>query len=161
MPRFYADILLNVGEKISLPPEVVRHIGVLRLKLQQEISLFNNDGHDYHAKIVELGRREVLVMIIDKVKNQTETDFIITLIVSLIANDKFELVIQKAIELGVQKIIPVITEKTQRIKTEREASKLEHWRKIIVAASEQCGRARLATISEIKEFATAINDNVY
>ncbi len=159
MPRFYVDTLLNVGDKVSLPSDVVRHIIVLRLKLEQEIILFNNDGHDYHAKIVELGRREALVVVTNKVKNQTEANFIITLMISLISNDKLELVIQKAVELGVQRIIPVITEKTQRIKAEREASKLEHWRKIIIAASEQCGRAKLATVSEIKEFATVIDED--
>jgi 16S rRNA (uracil1498-N3)-methyltransferase len=159
MPRFYVDTLLNVGDEVSLPPDVVRHITVLRLKLQQEVTLFNNDGHDYHAKIVELGRREASVVINNKVKNQTEANLIITLMISLISNDKLELVIQKAVELGVQRIIPVITEKTQRIKAEREASKLEHWRKIIIAASEQCGRAKLATVSEIKEFATVIDED--
>lgn len=159
MPRFYVDTLLNVGDEVSLPSDVVRHIIVLRLKLAQEIILFNNDGHDYHAKIVELGRREALVVVTNKVKNQTEANFIITLMISLISNDKLELVIQKAVELGVQRIIPVITEKTQRIKAEREASKLEHWRKIIIAASEQCGRAKLATVSEIKEFATVIDED--
>ena len=159
MPRFYVDTLLNVGDEVSLPSDVVRHIIVLRLKLEQEIILFNNDGHDYHAKIVELGRREALVVVTNKVKNQTEANLIITLMISLISNDKLELVIQKAVELGVQKIIPVITEKTQRIKAEREASKLEHWRKIIIAASEQCGRAKLATVSEIKEFATVIDED--
>ena len=159
MPRFYVDVLLNIGEEIWLPSEVVRHISVLRLKPHQEIIMFNNDGYDYHAKIVELGRREILVTVIDKIKNQTEPDFIITLMISLIANDKFELIIQKAIELGVKEIIPVISEKTQRIKAEREAGKFEHWRKIIIAASEQCGRARLTAISEIKEFDSAIAQN--
>lgn len=159
MPRFYVDFLLSVGEELSLPLEVVRHISVLRLKLHQEINLFNNDGFDYVAVITSLERREISVKIISRIENFTEAELSITLLISLIANDKFELVIQKATELGVQKIIPIITERTQRIKFDRKAGKLEHWRKIIIAASEQCGKARLTMISEIKEFATVISEN--
>jgi 16S rRNA (uracil1498-N3)-methyltransferase len=119
MPRFFTNVCLQVGEQLSLPIEVVRHMMVLRLRVGEEVRLFNNDGCDYLARILDLHKREARVEITGKIDVQSESNFVITLMISLIANDKFELVIQKAVELGVQKIIPIITEKTQRVKIDR------------------------------------------
>lgn len=159
MPRFFTNVCLQAGEQLSLPIEVVRHMVVLRLRVGEEVRLFNNDGCDYLARILDLHKREARVEITGKIDVQSESNFVITLMISLIANDKFELVIQKAVELGVQKIIPIITEKTQRVKIDRYAGKLEHWQKIIISASEQCGRAKLASISEIKSMDEALSEN--
>lgn len=159
MPRFYihqADF--SLGTNYTMPEDVVRHINVLRLRVDERICLFNGDGYNYFGYITALTKRSVDVQIENRQVADNESKVAITLLVSLIAGDKFELVIQKAVELGVTRIVPVISARTQRIKVERELHKLEHWRKIIVSASEQCGRAQLAVISQAVPFSVAIEE---
>jgi len=160
MPRFYVNLPLVSNEKYSLPDDVVRHINVLRLKISEEICLFNNSGYDYICVIISLDKRKVEVEVRDKIAVANEAQIKITLLVSLIANDKFDLIIQKAVELGVTTIIPVIAARTQRMKSEREAHKMEHWHRIIISASEQCNRAKLAEIKSPALFSAAIAESV-
>ncbi len=148
MPRFYVDYQLVNNKEYLLPETVVRHINVLRLRLTSEIVLFNGDGNNYFAQITELGKREARARVgkIEPANNTSKVS--ITLAMSIIANDKFDMVLQKAVELGINKIIPVFSHNTQRIKLERLANRMEHWHKIIISASEQCGRADLAKLVE-------------
>ena len=151
------DGLLNLGLDIELPLEVVRHINVLRLRVSDEIALFNGDGHNYRAKFIHLEKRSALVSVIDKQLVDNESHLKITLLMSLIANDKFDLVVQKAVELGVTNLIPIFTQNTQRnFSAEKVVTKLEHWQKIIVSATEQSHRARVMEIQNPLEFTQAL-----
>ena len=156
MSRFYVNLPLEQACEISLPEDVVRHISVLRLRLTDKISLFNGDGYDYVAEFSEFERRKISVKIIAINLVQNESKLKLTLLMSIIASDKFDWVVQKAVELGVTCFIPVYAQNTQRFKADKLASRMEHWRKIILAASEQSGRARLLELLEPLELASAV-----
>ncbi len=156
MPRFYVNLPLEQASKISLPEDVVRHISVLRLRLTDKISLFNGDGYDYVAEFIEFERRKISVKIIAANLVQNESKLNLTLLMSIIASDKFDWVVQKAVELGVTRLIPIYAQNTQRFKADKLASRMEHWRKIILASSEQSGRARLLELLEPLELVSAL-----
>lgn len=159
MPRFYVDIELIVGEAYNLPDDVVRHINVLRLRASENIELFNGDGHSYTAKFITLEKRLVTVEILNKQLLETESPVKIILLMALIANDKFDLVVQKAVELGVSEIVPIITQNTQRnFSNDKISKKLEHWQKVIISASEQSFRNVLMKINEPVDFKDAIKN---
>lgn len=157
MARFYVDCRFDIGNNYSLPDEVVRHIQVLRLRESEEVVLFNGDGYDYPARIEQLDRREISVKILAANQIENESPLAINLLMSVIANDKMDLVIQKAVELGVAAITPVFSERCQRFKKERIANRMEHWQKIIISACEQSGRAVIPRLNELQEFSSAIS----
>lgn len=156
MARFFVAQPLVVNAIYGLPPEVVRHVQVLRYRQGQELSLFNGDGYDYLARIEKLERREISVTILSATRVVNESPLAINLLVAVIANDKMDLLIQKAVELGVAKISPLFSERCQRLKSERMTNRVEHWQKIIIAACEQSGRAVVPQLVEPQEFNSAI-----
>ncbi len=158
MHRFYVAVDFEIGNNYQLPDEVVRHINVLRVRTTETIELFNGDGFNYCAEFIQLEKRSVEVYIKNKSLANNESSLKIILLMSVIANDKFDLVVQKAVELGVYKIVPIITQHTQRNFTKDKLSaKMNHWQKIIVSASEQCYRAKLMQIVDPIEINDAIN----
>ncbi len=144
MPRFYVNFPLEESIKIELPLNIVRHLQVLRLKLNEEITLFNGGEYEYSAIILSLERKKVTVQILKSYKVHNNSQLKLTLAMAIIANDKMDLIIQKATELGVNEIIPIISERSQKINSKR----LEHWQKIIISSCEQCGRNSLTTIQQ-------------
>lgn len=160
MSRFYVNLALVTNSEIDLPEEVVRHIVVLRLRITDSITLFNGDGYDYVAEFITLERRKIRLKIIAAKLVQNESKLDLTLLMSIIAGDKFDLVVQKAVELGVKRLIPIYAQNTQRFKVDKLASRMEHWRKIILAASEQSGRASLMELLDPVEFAQAIKNDL-
>lgn len=158
MARFYVDLELAVGNQYDLPIEVVRHINVVRIRSTDEIVLFNNQGNDYLAKFIELDKRKATVEILSTDIVNNELPIRVTLLMSVIASDKFDLVVQKSVELGVTEIIPIYSQNTQRLKADKLRSRLLHWQNIIISASEQSGRAKLMSISHPLEFADALEN---
>ncbi len=139
MSRFYVNLPLALDEVLELPLEVVRHILVLRHKINDNIVLFNGNGTSYNAKIIEINRKIVAVQITKQIKSNQPKLLNIHLLLCIIANDKMDLAIQKAIELGISKITPIISERSQKLHTDKIAKRMEHWQKIIISSCEQCG----------------------
>ncbi len=146
MARFYIDQELQLQTEIALPIEMIRHIHVLRLRLGDEIQLFNGDGVEYVATIIELEKRKATVSLISSCAPQIESPLHLTLAMCLIANDKMDLTIQKATELGVNLIIPIISERSQRLDKDRIETRIQHWQKIIINSCEQSGRNILPVV---------------
>ncbi|MDD3265557.1 MAG: 16S rRNA (uracil(1498)-N(3))-methyltransferase [Burkholderiales bacterium] len=161
MARFFVELDLEVNQELELPIEVVRHINVLRIRLTDTITLFNNDGCDYTAQLLVLEKRQIICKIINKIPIDIQGSQVkIHLLMAMIANDKFDLVLQKSVELGVDEFTPLITQNTQRINKEKFSSKQEHWHRIIISASEQCGRAKLMKLNTPQEFKHIIKENI-
>ena len=139
MSRFYVNLPLIPDEVLELPMDVVRHILVLRHKINDNIVLFNGDGTSYNAKIVGISRKTVEVKITEQIKNNHSEKLNIHLLLCIIANDKMDLAIQKAVELGITEITPIISERSQKLHTDKIAKRMEHWQKIIISSCEQCG----------------------
>ena len=139
MSRFYVNLPLFPDEVLELPMDVIRHILVVRHRINDNIVLFNGDGASYTAKIVKISRKIVEVKITEQIKNNHSEKLNIHLLLCIIANDKMDLAIQKSVELGVTEITPIISERSQKLHTDKIAKRMEHWQKIIISSCEQCG----------------------
>ena len=146
--RFYIKNDLTVGQEITLDnPEVVHQLKkVFRLEAGDKVVVFNGDGFDYVAELTLLTKEEGVIKVTEQKEGISEAKYKITLALSLIKKDNFELVVQKATELGVATIIPIVSERS-----EKKNLNMDRLTKIAVEAAEQSGRGKLPTISEIVE----------
>ena len=146
-PRFYLDRPLQTGETLSLPAGAARHVQVLRLQPGAAITLFNGDGAEWLADITQMGRSDVSVRIGARTEVDRELALPITLALGMPANERMDGVIEKATELGVAAIQPLMCERSVlRLRSERAQKKLAHWQGVASAACEQSGRTRVPRI---------------
>ncbi|AGF48148.1 ribosomal RNA small subunit methyltransferase E [Candidatus Kinetoplastibacterium oncopeltii TCC290E] len=148
LSRFFCDISLNIGGIIQLPCDVARHIKVLRLKHDEDILLFNGLGGEYLSKLI-IKNKNFFADIRKYIENDVELSGNITLVQAITSKNKMDVIIEKAIELGVKRIIPIQTQRgNNHITNDNVEKSLSHWRRVIISASEQCGRSLLAKIDE-------------
>ncbi|HAI93239.1 MAG TPA: 16S rRNA (uracil(1498)-N(3))-methyltransferase [Xanthomonadaceae bacterium] len=149
LTRSHVDLPLTSGARITLPEDSAAHlVRVLRLREGDACVLFNGDGHDYPARLVQAGKREAVVELGDAAPADNESPLRITLLQGIARGEKMDLILQKATELGVAAIMPVNGERTEvKLDAERAGKRLAHWREVTVSACEQCGRARLPGIA--------------
>jgi 16S rRNA (uracil1498-N3)-methyltransferase len=159
MRRFYHSSSLKLNTKTSLDDFAARHLAqVLRAKVGDRIILFNGDGFDYEAEIKHVDRRDVSVEILNQSANPNESKIRIHLFQALSSNEKMDLVVQKAVELGVQAITPIIASRSQmRLKDEKRDKKLQHWQQIAISACEQSGRAVIPEIYPVSLLTESMN----
>lgn len=150
IPRLHVDAELQPHSKLSLPDAAAHHAArVLRLREGDRVVLFDGRGGEYEARLAMPGRGQVLAETGARSDPARESPLEITLLQAVSSSDKMDFTIQKAVELGVAAIQPVFSEKSVvRLSGEREAKKLLHWRRIAIAACEQCGRNRIPEIRE-------------
>jgi 16S rRNA (uracil1498-N3)-methyltransferase len=130
---------------------------VLRLRENETVQIFDGAGREFLCQIENIGKKETSLKIINETESPApESGLDLTLAVALLKGEKFDLVVQKAVELGVTKIVPLNT-KRAGAKSEDGKKKLERWRKIIIDASKQSGRATLMQIKAPINFAEFIN----
>ncbi len=158
--RHFVDAALAEGTVVALPEDAVAHlVRVLRLGLGDPVTLFNGDGFDYPAKICSLSRKAAEVQVLGQRGVDNESRLHLTLAQGIARGEKMDLIVQKATELGVIRIAPVITERTEvRLDSERAAKRLLHWRGVVVAACEQSGRARVPEVMEPQTLANFVGD---
>lgn len=153
MPRLYCNAPLSVNTQLDLPPPAARHTVVLRLRPGDDITLFNGEGGEYIAEIVDIHKHGTTVKVLSYQARENELPYRITLAQSMPEASKMDLVIEKAIELGVARICPVESERSVvRLSEERAEKRAIRWKSIIIAASEQSGRNRFAELAEITPF---------
>jgi 16S rRNA (uracil1498-N3)-methyltransferase len=143
--RHFLDRPLAEGATVELPEAAVAHlVRVLRLGPGDRVRLFNGDGHDYEAEILSAGKRSGEARILAREAVASESPLAITLAQGIARGEKMDLILQKATELGVGRIAPVLTERTEvRLDADRANKRAAHWRGVLAAACEQSGRARL------------------
>jgi 16S rRNA (uracil1498-N3)-methyltransferase len=148
--RSYIPEKILVGQEIHLSELAANHlIRVLRLGIDDICVLFNGDGFDYQAKIISVAKRGAIVNIINSHIVTNESPIAITLVQGIARGEKMDWILQKATELGVQRIVPVITDRTEvKLNAERSDKKMNHWLGVVASACEQSGRARLPEIIE-------------
>jgi len=150
--RFYAppEAFGNDGTLVALSPDETKHLrNVLRLKVGDEAYVFDGAGHEYRGEIAAISRDRTDIRIVQEVATLTaESELRLTMAVALLKGEKFDLVVQKLTELGVTSVIPILTARADvRLRSEDDADhKLVRWRRIVMEATKQCGRARLLTI---------------
>jgi 16S rRNA (uracil1498-N3)-methyltransferase len=152
MPRFHCPTPLQTGEVLSLPAGAARHVQVLRMQPGGCLILFNgtDSGGEFEATIEHMGRNEVRVLVGAHSAVERESATQVHLIVGVPANDRMDWLVEKATELGVASIQPVMTERSVlRLSGERADKKRAHWQAVAVAACEQCGRNQVPVVHEV------------
>lgn len=147
-PRIYTPQELAEGAELALDEAAARHVaGALRLKPGAGLRLFNGGGGEYAARIGAVDRRQVRVTVGNFLDFECESPLPITLGLAISRGERMDYAIQKATELGVTAIQPLITERTEvRLKGEREQKKRRHWQQVATSACEQCGRNRIPQV---------------
>ncbi len=151
MPRFFCPIPLTCGSCLNLPDGAARHVQVLRLQPGEGVTLFNGEGGEFHATVMRMGRSEVQVEVGAHASVEREAARAVHLVLGTPANERMDWLVEKATELGVVSITPLVTERSVlRLSGERAQKKQAHWQAIAVAASEQCGRNRVPAIASLQ-----------
>ncbi|MEM9172145.1 MAG: 16S rRNA (uracil(1498)-N(3))-methyltransferase [Pseudomonadota bacterium] len=148
--RLYTDQPLSSDSSVVLDAAAAHYLGrVLRARPGQRIWLFNGDGREYHAEVVDISRRDVSVQIDQATEGMAEPARPVVLAQAMSRNEKMDLVIQKACELGVSQLWPIDTQRSvSRLEDRRATKRLVHWRSVVIAASQQCGRNTLMGVAE-------------
>lgn len=154
IPRFYQDQPLSVGASIELDEIAVRHaVQVLRLKTDDPIILFNGDGHDYHTRLTTVAKKQATALIESAHLVENESPLYTHLALGIAKGERMDYALQKAVELGVQRFTPLLTERcVVQLDTKREAKRRLHWLGVIHGACEQSGRARVPQLDEVMRY---------
>ena len=159
MRRFYTPKENFQADKAILNLDETRHLrDVLRLREGAEICVFDGEGREFLGTVEKISKSETLLKIIREITpSALESSLDLTLAIALLKGEKFDLVVQKSVELGVNRIIPLNTKRADVKLTDGE-KKLERWRKIALEAAKQSGRAKMLKIEkpiDFKEFVEA------
>jgi 16S rRNA (uracil1498-N3)-methyltransferase len=148
--RFYAPPSLFTLESVLLDEDESHHLArVLRLGEGARAFVFDGEGEEWECEVARADSRESLLNLIGKLEDRVESPLRLTLAQALVKGDKFDLVVRKATELGVSRIVPLITEHCEvRRAEERAEQRLQRWRRISLEALKQCGRRKLVEIAE-------------
>ena len=149
--RLYTTATLSTGKTIELDEDNGHYLRtVLRLKKDTDIILFNGNGGEYLGSISEVSRKAVLIDIKQWIERSVESPLIITLGLGISRGDRMDFTVQKAVELGVNHITPLLTEHcVVQLKGEKRPQRLLHWQKIAQHAAEQSGRTLVPPLMDI------------
>lgn len=159
IPRIHTDQALSAGRELVLTGNAAHHAGrVLRMEAGQWLTLFNGDGLDYQAEILEAGRKSLQVYITESSDPGTESPLTITLGQVMSRGDRMDYAIQKATELGVTHIQPLTSDRCEvRLSGDRERKRVANWQQVAISAAEQCGRARIPDVAPPIKLAEWLN----
>ena|SRR5215471_5440895 len=149
--RFYAPPESFTADRrsVRLNADETQHLRkVLRLRTGDEVFVFDGAGGEFRGEIQSVAREATRVRITDEVTLESESRLNLTMAVALLKGEKFDLIVQKLVELGVNRLVPVITARADvRLRGESDAARrVDRWRRIVMEATKQCGRTRLLTI---------------
>lgn len=146
--RFFHPAKLSVGATAQLSDNAAAHATrVLRLRVDDDLTLFDGSGVDFLCTINDLQKNAVFVTVKSSTPIQNESPLNITLLLGISAGDRMDIAIQKAVELGVNKIIPIKTERSVvKLDDAKAKKRVEHWQNVVIAACEQSGRAVLPLV---------------
>jgi len=145
IPRVHVDQPLGPGHEVLLPEQSGEHLArVLRLERGHPLILFNGDGCEYKATLASLAKRAVTAEVTAVQAVERESPLHLTLAQGIARGEKMDWILQKATELGVARIVPIVTERTEvKLDEERAERRVLHWTQVIAGACEQSGRTRL------------------
>jgi 16S rRNA (uracil1498-N3)-methyltransferase len=156
IPRIYVPQPLHPGRVVELPVQAGEHIArVLRLDRGHPLRLFNGDGGEYAGEIASLAKRAVTAHVLEPTPSaERESPLRITLGQGIARGEKMDWILQKATELGVARVVPLVTDRTEvKLDAERAERRLAHWEAVLASACEQCGRNRLPELAELMKLA--------
>jgi len=153
MPRFYCPQPLAAGAIVDLPEAVAHHLFVVRMQPGDALTLFDGRGGQYRASLLDSGKKRASARVEEHQAIDLELPYALTLAQGLPEGSKMDWIIEKAVELGAAGIVPLAAQRSVvRLSAERAEKRHAHWQGVIVAASEQCGRNRLAQLAPPMDF---------
>lgn len=141
--RFFSPTPLTIGQSTSLSENAAAHaIRVMRLKTGDTLTLFCGDGHDYLCQLSSVEKKSAIVDVLSRAEVHNESPLTIRLLQGISSGDRMDYTLQKAVELGVNEIYPLSTERSvSKLSGDRAEKRVEHWQGVVIAACEQSGRA--------------------
>jgi 16S rRNA (uracil1498-N3)-methyltransferase len=153
VPRLFAPVELSPGAEIELPERAARHCAVLRLRRGETVILFNGEGGEFTADLTRVSRDDARAVVISRQAVERESPLAIELAQCVSSRDRMDVTLQKSTELGVSRIVPIASERSVvKLSSDRADRRVAHWRNVVVAACEQCGRNRVPEIAAITDF---------
>jgi 16S rRNA (uracil1498-N3)-methyltransferase len=148
LTRIYVEQDLTPGSVVQLPPETASHLArVLRARSGDELVLFSGDGREFHGAVESVRGSRVTASVGAGTAVDRESPFAVTLVQCVPRGDRMDFIVQKATELGVTRIVPLLSQRSVvRLDASQAESKAAHWRAVAVNACEQCGRNRVPII---------------
>jgi 16S rRNA (uracil1498-N3)-methyltransferase len=164
IPRVHVDQPLGPGHEVLLPEQSGEHVArVLRLERGHPLILFNGDGCEYEATLASLAKRAVTAEVTAVRAVERESPLRLTLAQGIARGEKMDWILQKATELGVARIVPIVTERTEvKLDEERAERRVLHWTQVIAGACEQSGRTRLPQLEmpqRLDRWLSALDDD--
>lgn len=152
--RLHVALPLDPGAELPLPEGAARHAQVRRVQPGDALQLFDGLGGEWAAFVVRMDRGQVIVRVGEAHPCVPELPLKVTLAIGIPANDRMDLLVEKATELGVTALHPIMCERSVlRLADERAERRRAHWQAVAVAACEQCGRATLPVLEPVRPFA--------
>lgn len=146
-------MVLSPGAEIELPERAARHVAVLRLRQGDSVTLFNGDGGEFAAELTRVSKDAARARLLSGRTIERESPLAITLAQCVSSGDRMDVALQKSTELGVARIVPLASERSiVRLSQDRADRRLAHWRGVVTAACEQCGRNRVPEVAAIMDF---------
>jgi 16S rRNA (uracil1498-N3)-methyltransferase len=144
---FVSGALINAAE-VEITGDQARYLGkALRSRVGDVVTLFNGEGPEWPATVSRIGKNSVSLLLGEAIETGTESPLKIHLVQGISRGDRMDIVVQKATELGVKRITPVLTEYgVVKLDTARASKRRDHWQSVAESACEQCGRTRLPLI---------------
>jgi 16S rRNA (uracil1498-N3)-methyltransferase len=154
IPRIFTNQALTSNSTFALAEPQSHYLNkVLRMQAGRELILFNGEGGEFSAEISGIHKKHVDVLVKNFYPGNRQSQLHLELAIGVSRGERMDWVLQKATELGVIKITPLITERTEvKLSGERADKKMEHWQQIIISACEQCQRNLLPELSEPKSY---------
>jgi 16S rRNA (uracil1498-N3)-methyltransferase len=149
--RLYVDAALQRDAEIDLPAAAARHVQVRRLQPADRLRLFNGQGGEWGATVLRMGRSQVRVRVDVFDPVERELGVHVTVALGMPANERMDLLVEKATELGVAAVQPLLCARSVlRLAGDRAQRKRAHWQGIAAAAAEQCGRTRVPEVAAVQ-----------
>jgi len=160
MHRFYAPAQNFVSDSVTLNADETHHLrDVLRLGVGDEVSVFDGEGREFRGGIREIQKNSASLSVIEETRpTSPESSLAITVAATVLNGEKYDLIIQKAVELGVVSLIPLHTIRCD-VKLKDAARRVNRWRRIALEATKQTGRAKIMQIEEPAELSSVIDKN--
>lgn len=149
-PRLFTPVDLPPGAEIQLPDHAARHLAVLRLSGGDAITLFDGQGGEFTAELTRVSPKAARARVLSKLPLERESPLPILLAQCISSGDRMDTTLQKSTELGVSRIVPVASERSVvKLSGDRAEKRVAHWRNVVIAACEQCGRNRIPEVLAI------------
>src|SRR5882762_10400990 len=158
VPRFFAPVHLSPDSETDLPERVARHCAVLRLRNGDAVTLFNGEGGEFSAELTRVSRGDAHARVISRQAPERESPLAIALAQCVSSGDRMDIALQKSTELGVSRILPITSERSiVKLTRDRADKRVAHWRNVVIAACEQCGRNHVPEVAAITDFAAFLS----